>query len=97
MKRPQVINFANETVAVFPGKTHLEIELSLNFDSINIFNYFCENKLVINIKLGKTKSVLYATGRKLSQNIKPLKLEQKSQKIVSTAEYNYLGTIFEQT
>ena len=36
-------------------------------------------------------------GRKLSQNKKPLKLEYKSQTIVSTAEYKYFGTILDQT
>ena len=41
--------------------------------------------------------MLLATGRKLSQNKKPLKLEYKSQAIVSTAEYKYIGTILDQT
>ena len=41
--------------------------------------------------------MLSATGRKLSQNKKPLKLEYKSQTLVSTAEYKYLETILDQT
>ena len=49
-----------------------------------------ENELVINLKPGKTESMLFATCRKLSQNKKNLKLEYKSQPIVSTVEYNIL-------
>ena len=41
--------------------------------------------------------MLFTMGRKLSQNKKPLKLEYKSQTIVSTAEYKYFGTILDQT
>ena len=40
--------------------------------------------------------MLFAMGRKLSQNKKPLKLEYKSQTIVSTAKYKYFGTILDQ-
>ena len=97
MKRSKVINFGDDTVVFLPGKTHLETEQGLNFDLINISNYFCENEPVINLKPGRTKSMLFAAGRKLSQNKKPLKLEYKSQTIVSTAEYKYLGTILDQT
>ena len=78
-------------------KTHLQIKQGLNFDFVNIFNYFCQNELVINLKPGKTESLLFATGRKLSQNKKSLKFECKSQTIVSTAQYKYLGTILDQT
>ena len=97
LKRSKVINFSDDTVVFLPGKTYLEIEQSWNFDLINISNYFCKNELVLNLKPGKTESMLFATGRKLSQNKKPLKLEYKSQTIVSTAEYKYLGTILDQT
>ena len=97
MERSKVINFADDTVVFLPGKTHLEIEQGLNFDLVNISNYFYENELVINLKPGKTESMLFATGRKLSQNKKPLKLEYKSQTVVSTAENKYLGIILDKT
>ena len=75
LKRSKVINFADDTVVFLPGKTHLEIEQGLNFDLVNISNYFCDNELVINLKPRKTESMLFATGRKLSENKKTLKLE----------------------
>ena len=97
MKRYKVINFVDEIVTFLPGKSRLEIEQGLHLNLVNISNYFCENEVVIHLKPGKTESMLFATGRKLSQNKKALKLEYKSKIIVSTAEYKYLGTILDQT
>ena len=97
MKRYKVINFVDEIVTFLPGKSRLEIEQGLHLNLVNISNYFCENEVVIHLKPGKTESMLFATGRKLSQNKKALKLEYKSKVIVSTAEYKYLGTILDQT
>ena len=97
MKRSKVINFVDEIVTFLPGKSRLEIEQGLHLNLVNISNYFCENEVVIHLKPGKTESMLFATGRKLSQNKKALKLEYKSKIIVSTAEYKYLGTILDQT
>ena len=68
----------------------------MNF-GLNISNYFCQNKLVINLQPGETEPMLFATGRKLSQNKKPMKLEYKSQIIFSIVEYKYLETILDQT
>ena len=95
MKRYKVINFVDEIVTFLPGKSRLEIEQGLHLNLVNISNYFCENEVVIHLKPGKTESMLFATGRKLSQNKKALKLEYKSKIIVSTAEYKYLGTILD--
>ena len=97
LKRSKVINVADGTVVFLPGKTHLVIKKGLSFDLVNISNYFGENELVINLKPEKTESILFATGRKLSQNKKPLKLENKSQTFVSTAECKYFITILDQT
>ena len=97
MKRYKVINFVDEIVTFLPGKSRLEIEQGLHLNLVNISNYFCENEVVIHLKPGKTESMLFATGRKLSQNKKALKLEYKSKVIVSTAEYKYLGNILDQT
>ena len=87
----------DEIVTFLPGKSRLEIEQGLHLNLVNISNYFCENEVVIHLKPGKTESMLFATGRKLSQNKKALKLEYKSKVIVSTAEYKYLGNILDQT
>ena len=63
LKCSKVIHFADDTLAFLPGKTHLEIEQDLNFDLVNISNYFYENELVINLKPGKAESMLFPTCR----------------------------------
>ena len=97
LKRSKAINFADDTVVFLPGKTHLEIEQGLGFGLVNISNSFFEDEFVIILNPGRTESMLFAWGRELSQNKKPLKLEYKSQAIVLTAGYKYLGTILDQT
>ena len=65
-----------------------EIEQGLNFDLVNISNYFCENELVINLEPGKTEPMLCSKCYQC-QNKKPLNLNT-NQTVVSTAEYKYL-------
>ena len=92
------MNFSDDIVVFLPVITDLKIEQGLNFDLVNISNYFYEHELVINLKPGKKESMLFATVE--SQNKKPLKLEYKSLKsetIVSIAEYKYHRTILDQT
>jgi len=93
----KVINFADDTVIYLSSKTHTEIEKDLNTDLKNIADYFTTNELVINLKAGKTESLLFGTHKRLNQNADSIQLAYNSQPIASTKEYKYLGTVLDQT
>ena len=64
--------YANDTWLVFQSKNVKYIEKQLNEDFANICDWFVDNKLSIHFGEDKTKSILFATKRKIK---KPQKLE----------------------
>ena len=69
-----VIMFADDTALWYSGNSCEEIEEKLNYDLKNIAKYFTENVLIINLKVGKTESILFGTAKSLAQNKKELNL-----------------------
>jgi hypothetical protein len=92
-----VIQFADDTVIFVSGKSVSEIEKKLNIDLVSISNFFMENELVINLKKGKTESMLFGTAKRLSLNVKILELFYRFTPIQYTTTYKYLGTTVDQT
>ena len=92
-----IILFADDTVVYTAGKTIEEIERKLNSDLKNVADYLAENELIINLKKGKTESMLFGTAKRLSINHPELKLNYKGVNINSTTEYKYLGTVLDKT
>ena len=58
--------------------------------------FFTRNELVINLKPGKTESMLFSTQKKLSQNRDCIRLQYSNQTIDPTKECKYIGTIMDQ-
>ena len=69
----------------------------MNTDLQNISDYLTKNELVINLKPGKTESIMFGTRKKLNQNHQFINLQYNSQPISTTKEYKYLGNILDQT
>ena len=69
----------------------------MNADLKNLYKYFTENKLVINLKKNKTESMLFGTAKRLSSCPDELDLRYHDTKIISTTTYTYLGTTLDKT
>ena len=74
------------------GKTKELIESKLNDDLNRISSYFHLNQLVINLKRGKTETMLFGTTKRLSNSGRKLSLKYDNKEIATTESYKYLGT-----
>ena len=97
LKYAKVIIFADDTVLYVSSKCFHVIENNLNHDLQNMFNYFRQNELVMNLKKGKSESMVFGTRKRLSANPEKLNLFYNLVPIVSTTHYKYLGTLLDQT
>ena len=62
----KIVIYADDTVIYFPNKDIAIIENALIKDLAHLANYFDENELIINLKKGKTESMLFCTPKRLS-------------------------------
>ena len=65
----------------------------INKDLKNVSKIFTENKLIINLKAGKTKSMLLGTSQKLSIVWNQIQLFYNGTSIHVVKSYKYLVTI----
>ena len=59
--------YADDIYLVFQSKNVKDIEKQLNEDFANIFDWFVDNKLSIHFGEDKTKSILFASKRKIKK------------------------------
>ena len=57
---------------------------------IDLYNYFRQNELIINLKKGKTETMLFGTSKRLSK-LPSLSLTFNGVNITNTNHYKYLG------
>ena len=93
----RAVLFADDTVLYVADPSFSTIESKLNADLKNLYKYFTENELVINLKKNKTESMLFGTAKRLSSCPDELDLRYHDTKIISTTTYTYLGTTFDKT
>jgi hypothetical protein len=75
LKNSDVLSFADDTVIYNRGKNKERIESELNEDLKFMASYFETNHLVINLKKGKTETMLFGTAKRLSKLGKKLTLD----------------------
>jgi len=92
----KVIMYADDTVVYFAHKDKSVIEDCLNRDFVNISKYLEESELVINLKKGKTETMLFSTSKKLNAIKEPLKIKYRHTVINNTDTYDYLGNLIDQ-
>jgi len=97
LKFSRVIMYADDTVIYFAYKEKAVIEECLNHDFATISQYLIDSELIINLKKGKTESMLFATLKKLSKIDEPLKIRYHDISINSTNSYEYLGNLIDQS
>jgi hypothetical protein len=67
------------------------IEDILNLEMENIGKYCGENELLLNLKKGKTESMLFGTSKRISKYGRDLKIQYQNTEIYFVKEYVYLG------
>jgi len=65
LKHSTVLMYADDTVLYVSNKKPAEIERCLNQDMKNVFSYFQENELIINMRKGKTKIMLFRISKRV--------------------------------
>ena len=97
LNNSRTLMFADDTVVYVEGKKKDDIEKLLNNDLQRISSYFQTNQLVINLKKGKTESMVFGTAKRLSSCGKKLTLYFNEKEIQTTETYKYLGTTLDST
>jgi len=91
----EIFMFADDTVIFASGTSVDEIDKALSTDFNIIADWMAENELLINMKRGKTESMLFGTRQKIKN--KSLEITYKDQEINHTTSYKYLGVKLDQT
>ena len=91
----EMFQYADDTVILFPAKSVAEIEYALNSDLEAIGSYCYDNELLLNLKVGKTESILFGTAQRLSRHGRNLNLVYNNTPINFVTEYVYLGNLLD--
>ena len=93
LKNTNTLQYADHTVIYTGQKDVKKLSKLLNEDLEAILILFFEKELLANLKNGKTESMLFGTGQRLSRINEGLELFYREQNIRSTDKYKYLGNI----
>ncbi len=92
LKHCNILMYADDTVIYCSHKSIEQMEAKLQEDFASITSWLEENQLVINMKKGKTESMLFGTEKRLSNlSNQQIDLEYNGLKVSSTSSYKYLG------
>ena len=87
--------YADGTCLVFQSKNVNNIEKQLNEDFANICDWFVDNKLSIHFSEDKTKSILFASKRKIKK-LQKLRIIYNNIRIKQHSRVTYLDCILEE-
>ena len=92
----KVIKFADDTILYVSHSDIYTIETILNKEMERLYTYFHENELVLNLKKGKTETMLFGTSKRLSMSSKSsLNISYNGSNILETNSYTYLGNVLD--
>ena len=95
LRHSKIIMYADDTVIYVSANELENIQKHLNEDLEYIFSYFHTNELIINLKKGKTESMLFGTSKRL--NNQELKVTFNGFTIIFVELYKYLGNVIDNT
>ena len=61
-----MLMYADDTILVYSASSSKLIEKTLNHEGNTLFEWFNNNKLILNLKPSKTEPVIYGTARNLA-------------------------------
>ena len=95
LRHSRIIMYADDTVIYFSEKHIDTINSCINKD-MEILSQFCSNnELILNMKRGKTESILFGTAQRLKG--KEIEIRYRGELINSAERYTYLGNILDPT
>lgn len=89
--------YADDTVIYYSDNDIYAIENVLNSEFERVLCYMNDSELIMNLKIGKTESMLFGTSKKLSKVPKEFEVKYNNYTINVTDEYSYLGNIITPT
>ena len=95
LKKLEAIGFSVECL-MYQHSDVNEIDKQLNKNFENICDWFVDNKLSKHFEEDKTKSILFASKRKI-KNARKLNVKQKNKKIKQHSQVTYLGLALDET
>ena len=98
LQNSKIITYADDTVIFVSGSSLDEVEGKLNNDLQHLKAWFDENELLVNLKKGKTESMIFGTAKRPNKTEKKeMKVEVNGTSIAGTLSYKYLGVHLDQT
>ena len=88
--------YADDSCLIYQHRDVNEIEKQLNNDFKNVCDWFVDNKLSIHFGEDKTKSILFASKRKI-KSARKLNVKYKNIKIKQHLQVTYLGCVLDET
>ena len=87
----KTVKYADDSVIYVADKDLKVIKTKLSKDLQTIADWFDENGLIINLKKGKTESLLFGTSQTIPTQSEPLDVMYRSSKKINSKQYKYLG------
>ena len=96
LRHSSIIKYADDTVIYVSGNDSDSIQKKLNADILEVHNWLTDNDLSLNLKKGKTESMIFGTSIRVKKAT-PLNIQVKGISINQTSSYKYLGTHLDST
>ena len=88
--------YTDDSCLMYQQRDVDEIEKQLNKDFENVCDWFADNILSIHFREDKTKSILFASKRKI-KSARKLNVKHKNIKIKQHSQVTYLGCVLDET
>ena len=87
----KIVIYADDSVVYVADKDVKNINSKLTKEMDAIAKWFDKNVLIINLRKGKTESLLFVTSQRIAKQDSELNVMYRGVKILNTSQYKYLG------
>ena len=92
IEHSSILKYADDTVLYVADKDIQCIKAKLSKDMGCLADWLRINELVLNLKKGKTESLLFGTPQRIAKQTEPFEIKMSHQTVINnTSEYKYLG------
>ena len=87
----KIVKYADDTVIYVADRDVAVINSKLTKDMDAIAKWLDQNALIINLKKGKTESLLFGTSQRIAKQNETLSVMYRGDNVLNTSHYKYLG------
>ena len=92
IEHSSILKYADDTVLYVAYKDIESIKAKLSKDMDCLADWLKSNELVLNLKKGKTESLLFGTSQRIAKQTEPFEINLSHQTVINnTTDYKYLG------